>query len=421
MALATVLGGGFMTLVHPFAASLPGEEYAAFGTMLRLLLLLAIPSAGLQVMFAQRSAAADPADVGPLATATRRTLGLLTGGWLLLTASTWLFQRQLVTALDLRSSALLWPTLVAAWVSLALPVFRGLVQGRQDFLTLGWTAILDGAGRLAAVFVLVVLFHGQAAAAMSAAVIAMLVSTALTAWTSRRIWLAPGGDFNWRPFVRGALPFTAGAGCLLVLSQSDLIFLKLAIPADLADQFQLSKLYQPAAQIGFAMTQFTVPLAAVMFPKIARSFARAEKSDALRLALIGTALLGTLAAIAATLLPELPLRILFFRTPANWVAAPLVPWCAWAMLSFALANVLANDRLARADFRFVPWAVGWAVAFLGTLAWLKPQFTTLQPLAAYRLVVAVIGGFNLGLLILIWLSSHRPRPDALRTTRNDHK
>jgi O-antigen/teichoic acid export membrane protein len=409
MALATVLGGGFMTLVHPFAASLPGEEYAAFGTMLRLLLLLAIPSAGLQVMFAQRSAATDPAEVGPLAAATRRTLGLLTVGWLLLAGLTWGFQRQLVAALDLRSSALLWPTLLAAWVSLALPVFRGLVQGRQDFFTLGAAAILDGAGRLAAVFVLVVLLHGGATAAMSAAVIAMLASTALTAWASRHVWLATGNAFDWRPFLRGALPFTAGAGCLLIMSQSDLIFLKLAIPADLTDRFQLSKLYQPAAQIGFAMTQFTVPLAMVMFPKIARSFARAEKSDALRLALTGTAILGTLAALAATLLPELPLRILFFRTPANWAAAPLVPWCAWAMLSFALANVLASDRLARADFRFVPWALGWTALFLGTLAWVKPQFAHLEPLAAYRLVIAIVGGFNLGLLVLIWISCRQPR------------
>ena len=416
MALATLLGGGFMTLVHPFAASLPGEEYAAFGSMLRLLLLLAIPSAGLQVMFAQRSAATDPAEIGRLATATRRTLGLLTVGWLLLAALTWGFQRQLVAALDLRSPALLWPTLLAAWVSLALPVFRGLVQGRQDFFTLGTAAILDGAGRLAAVFVLVVLLHGGATAAMSAAVIAMLPSTALTAWASRHVWLAAGNAFDWRPFLRGALPFTAGAGCLLIMSQSDLIFLKLAIPADLTDHFQLSKLYQPAAQIGFAMTQFTVPLAMVMFPKIARSFARAEKSDALRLALTGTAILGSLAALAATLLPELPLRILFFRTPATWAAAPLVPWCAWAMLSFALANVLASDRLARADFRFVPWALGWTALFLGTLAWVKPQFAHLEPLAAYRLVIAIVGGFNLGLLVLIWISCRRPRPATPATT-----
>jgi O-antigen/teichoic acid export membrane protein len=164
------------------------------------------------------------------------------------------------------------------------------------------------------------------------------------------------------------------------------------------------------------MTQFTVPLAMVMFPKIARSFARAEKSDALRLALIGTAILGSLAALAATLLPELPLRILFFRTPANWAAAPLVPWCAWAMLSFALANVLASDRLARADFRFVPWALGWTALFLGTLAWVKPQFAHLEPLAAYRLVIAIVGGFNLGLLGLIWISCRRPRPATPATT-----
>ncbi len=414
MALATLLSGGFMVLVHPFAASLPGEEYADFSAMLRILLVLAIPSAGLQVMFAQRAAATDPARLGELATAVRQTLGTLTAGWLVLSAGVLAAQRSVAEFLGLSSPAILGPTLLAAWVSLALPVFRGLVQGRQNFPVLGTAAIADGAGRLAAFFVLVSLLRGRGAAAMTAAVLAMAASTGLTAWASRSVWSAPGLPFRWLPFLRGALPFTAGSGCLIILSQSDLIYLKAAIPAGLADQFQLSKNYQPAAQIGFAMTQFTVPLAVVMFPKIARSFARAEKSDVLRLALIGTALLGSTAALAATLWPELPLRLLFFRTPANWAAAPIVPWCAWSMLSFAMANVLVSDRLAREDFRFVPWAVGLTVAFVGTLALLRPHLAELSPMSAYRTVVGTIGAFNLALLIVVWRISSRPavRNDA---------
>ncbi len=414
--MATVVSGAFMTLVHSFSAQPLGEaEYATFGTMLRVLLLLAIPSAGLQVVFAQQSAATEADRDGALASMTRNVLTCLTVGWLLLVAATVLFRREIATALGLSGTEVLWPALGAAWVSLALPVFRGLVQGRQQFGTLGASAMLDGVLRLSGVLGLVVIGGGKAAAALTAAVAAMLAATSLTAWASRRIWLAPGNGFNWGQFLRRALPFTLGAACLLVLSQSDVIFLKLAIPAVAAgqrDPFQLGTHYLPAATIGFAMTQFTVPLAVVMFPKIARSFARSEKSDALRLALLGTFFLGALAALAATVFPKLPLQILYFRSPDNWAAAPMVPWCTWAMLSFALANVLVSDRLARADFRFVPWAVALVAVFLGTLAWLKPQLATMQPLAAFRLVVGTIAGFNLVLLGLVLLVSSGRRPDG---------
>lgn len=413
MTLATVVGGAFMTLVHSFSAGPLGEaDYATFGTMLRVLLFLGIPSAGIQVVFAQQTAATEAGRDGQLAGMARKTLLLLTGGWAVAALAAVFFRSELATALKLADIAILWPTLGAAWVSLILPVFSGLVQGRQDFGALGGVAMVNGFVRLAAIIGLVLLGGGRSTAAMSAACCGLLGATALAAWASRRIWLSPTAAFDGRAFARRILPFTLGAACMLVLSQSDVIFLKAALPGALAGQpdlFQLGTHYLPASTIGFAMTQFTVPLAVVMFPKIARSFARAEKSDALRLALTGTAVIGSLAAIAATVLPKLPLQILYFRSPDNWAAAPMVPWCAWAMLSFALANVVVSDRLARADFRFVPWAVGLTAVFLGTLAWLKPQLGTMAPQAAYRLVVGTIGGFNLALLVLVLAVSRSKR------------
>lgn len=400
LAAATIVGSAFMTLVHPFAASLKGEEYAAYGTMLRALLLFAIPSIGLQIAFAQRAAAATPETEPALAAATRKVLGVITLLWAALVLVTAVFYRDVVALFKLGDGKILWPTLAAAWVSLVVPVFRGLLQGRQQFVAFGISAVVDGAFRLAGVAVLVALLQGQAASAMTAALVAMLVATGVVAWASRAVWLGPGSGFAWGPFLRQVFPFSIGAGCMMILSQVDLIYLKAAIPAELEDKFRLSYLYQPAAMIGFAMTQFTVPIAAVMFPKIARSVARAERTDAFTLALIGTVVLGSLAALAATVFPELPLRILFFRTPANWAAAPMVPWCAWAMLAFAVTNVLVSHLLAREDFRIVPGAVVLTLAFLGTLWWLKPRLPGMEPFAAYRLVIGTVGGFNLALLAL---------------------
>jgi hypothetical protein len=116
-------------------------------------------------------------------------------------------------------------------------------------------------------------------------------------------------------------------------------------------------------------------------------------------------LLGACGWIAVLALPKLPLQILYFRTPANWAAAPLVPWCVFAMLSYVLANVLVTDHLARARFAVVPWVVMIAAAFVATLVVLKPTLLAMDPLAAYRVVASVVAGANLSLLaVAAWFT-----------------
>ncbi len=400
-----------MTLVHSFAAKPLGpEEYATVGTLLRVLLFLAIPGAGLQVLFAQQAAATGREALGTVAKTARATLLMITAGWLAVALATWFGHGWIQQTLKLHDAAILWPTLGAAWASLALPLFSGLVQGREHFGTLGAVALANGFGRLFAIVGLVVVAHGKATAAMWAAFAGLAAAAAVAAWGSRDVWRTAGSAAAIGPALQRLGPFVLSAGCLLVLSQSDVIFLTAVLPAASAEHFRLGTHYLPASTIGFAMTQFTVPLAVVMFPKIARSFARAESSDALQLALLGTAVVGGAAALAATLLPRLPLQILYFRSPDNWAAAPLVPWCAWAMLSFALANVIVGDRMARADFRFLPWAVALTAGFLGTLAWLAPRLTSWEAATAYRTVIGTIGGFNLALLAAVHFSTRRPKP-----------
>ena len=72
LAAATVLGGAFMTAVHPVASQMGETEYGVLGAMLRLFLLLGIPSGGLQVVFAQQSAAAVTPDLQRRLTGTAR-------------------------------------------------------------------------------------------------------------------------------------------------------------------------------------------------------------------------------------------------------------------------------------------------------------------------------------------------------------
>src|SRR5207249_5500452 len=161
---------------------------------------------------------------------------------------------------------------------------------------------------------------------------------------------------------------------------------------------QQTPLYMPAAMIGLALITFTGPLTSVMFPKVVRSVALTRDTRALRQALGATALLGVAAALACTLVPKLPLRIIYFSKPSYWDAAPLVPWFAWCLLPLILANVLVSNLLARERFAVVPWLILLAAGYGAALAALKPHLLALEVMAAFRTVIQTLGGFSLLLL-----------------------
>ena len=184
-----------------------------------------------------------------------------------------------------------------------------------------------------------------------------------------------------------------------MLSTADVVYVQSVFPKD------QSPYYVPGAMIGFAMLQFTLPLAMVMFPKIVNSVARAQKTDALKLSLLATATMGGLAAVAATVLPKLPLQILYFTNDKFWVMAPLVPWFAWCMLVLTLVNVLVSNLLARERYAIVPWLVVIVAAYLATLFGLKEHFLQMERDAAFRLIVQVLTGYNLlALGVSLWFS-----------------
>src|SRR5207249_8091501 len=216
-----------------------------------------------------------------------------------------------MAALKIMNPAALWVTVLIGLASLWAPIVKGVLQGLQNFLGLGWVLVLDGAGRFAAI-ALILWLGGQAAGGMTGALAGQGVSLALGVWLIRRLLFAPRERMEWLPWLRRVVPLSLGIGSIQFMSNADVVYVQSVFSAD------KTPLYMPAAMIGLALITFTTPLAAVMFPKVVRSAALTQNTRAMRHALGATALLGVGAALACTILPELPLRLIFFSKPQYW-------------------------------------------------------------------------------------------------------
>ncbi len=403
MLMATIGGGVFMFLVQAAAQRMPkdvltGEsQYGVFATLLTALGQLAIPAIGLQTVFAQQAGAAhDEQRRAVLAGTVRGVLKVLFSFWLIVAVLAVVFQARLLADYKIGNATALWLLLGVALVSMLTPLFAGLLQGRQDFLWFGWATILNGVGRFAAVAVLVVWLAQQAAGAMAGVLAGSLVALGVFVWRSHDAWRGPAAPFDWRGWLRRVVPLTLGLGAFTYMFTQDMITVQRFFARNTDE-------YGAARIVGTALVFLTAPLAAVLFPKVARSMALSEKSNVLAQALGATGLIGVLAAVACSLMPELPLRVL--SRDQFIQSAWLVPWFAWCMLPLAVANVLINNLLARERFAVVPWLVAVAAGYGVTLHHVHGSFTK---------VIGLLGLFGLLLVgVCVVFTVWKPRADGI--------
>jgi O-antigen/teichoic acid export membrane protein len=414
LAIANTMAGMFMVAVHPVASLLPASEYGLFVALLRLLTVLAIPAAGLQIVVAQKTAAAvTPERESELLRACGAIVRALVLIWFAIAFSFAIIQVNIITSFKIVNAAALWVTLLIVFPALCLPLFQGLLQGKQDFTWLGASMVLNGLGRFVSLAFIVLALQAYAAGAMVGTLCGFLASVLTCLIALRRTFKRARGAFDWRDWVKKLIPLTFGTGSVLFLLNIDVIAVQSHFPRE------VTAFYSAGATIGLGLVTFTTPMASVMFPKLVRSMATAEKSNALRLALIGTAVLGGVAALACTILPELPLRIMYFRSPQFWKSAMLVPWFMWCLLPVTVANVLVTNLLARERFAVVPWlvlvAIGYALALFkyannaGTLVTASPAGTDLlgPSFSAFKHIVQILGVFSLLLLAVSALFTWR--------------
>ena len=395
MMIASTISGLFMYGVHPIASrGMPKTEYGVFTTLLQIVTMMTIPAGGLQQTIAQQQAAAVTDEKRRLVASEFR--GVFKGIffiWLAMAAAAAIFWKPAVTGLKIQNPMALAATVLIGLAAMWMPLVSGVLQGRQNFLWLGWVTILNGVGRVAFVCLVILVFHGWAAGTMSAVFFGMTVLIFISLWLLRDIWKIEGARVPWKEWLSRVIPLTLGLGAANFMLSADMIFTQKYFPAD------KTAYYAAAGMVGRALIFFTQPLSTVMFPKLARAKATGEKSHALALALGTTVFFGACAAVAFTVLPWVPLRIVYDKS--FLFAAPLVPWFAWCMLPLTVSQVMVNSLMARSKFSAVPWLIAVAVAYAVSLSVVGQHYgNSTDTLLGFRAMIQTIGVFNL-LLFLV--------------------
>ena len=403
MAAAAMLGGLFNMASNFIAQRMPqGGQFNIFDTALSALGILAIPALGMQTAFAAQAAGTESDERRrELGTTMRWASGLLGVGWLLMAAGGWLRQRELMAAYNLTQPAMLWVLLLIVLATLWTSVLFGTLQGRQDFLTLGWVTLLNGVGRFAVLFVVVRGLRGGALSGLIGVLAGTMLVLGIVLWRAWPFLTAPRGPFHWGPWIQRLLPVTIALGALTIIMQADALVVREKLQPFLTDD-EIDG-YSAVRKIAQALVFVIGAVTAVMFPKVARSFQRSEKTEVLKLTLLLTAAIGIGGAALASAFPDLPLRIL---SPGRLIASKaLVPAYCWALVPVALANVMIWSLLARESYRIVPWLAALAVGYRIALDAFHARLLT---------VIAVVGAFGLLLLAVcgffLWLDGRKHRP-----------
>ena len=393
MLTATFLGGVLMFAVHFFGGWMKEGQYGLFNALLQVLNLMMIPALGFQTVFAQRTAAAYTDDEqSNLAASIRKIFLICFIGWLAAGGLALTLESPILNALKVDDPLPIYLTILVGLPQLCLPMLLGILQGRQMFGWLGWTAIANGAGRFLAVGILVAAFSWQAVGAVAGGLIGLTVSCLLAGWHGRQVWAksrASGGQFHVNEWLRRIVPLTLGLGASQFMFSADMIAARNILSEDDSD------LYGAAGMFGRGLVIFTAPLAAVMFPKMVKALGD-SKMTVLGQAIKGTVLLGLLCCVgcslAAWLLPGLSGKIEALATKQKVISeiGALLPFFVWGMLPLALANVYVAALLAKEQYRGVPALVAVAAVYAAALLWLATK--PIPP--DQQTIVLTLGGFN---------------------------
>jgi len=399
MMIATVLSGIFLWAVHLIVPQPLGEDaYGLFNTLVSSLAIASIPALGIQAILAQQTAAImNESQMRQLSATLRLLLGGAVILWLVTVVVVFFFQQSIAESLKIKDLSTVWITVVAALFILCLPVFTGVLQGRQNFGWFGGVSIAGSLGRLLGIVVLVCLLGMGITGAMMAVFFGFAFTLTLSAWQTRDVCLGPPEPVVWREWLARAMPLTIGIGATTFIMNADMILVRTLFEPEQTGY------YSAAGILGRALAYFAGSMAQVMFPKVVQSAARAERTNIVAQAAGATALLGGIGALVCTIVPWLPLRVIY--PPEYLSIEPIVPWFAWCVLPLTLSNVFINNLLARGRYAVVPWLVIVALGYAAALFMLSNRIDIKAEHAAFKTIVLTLGLFgSVVLVVCAWFT-----------------
>jgi O-antigen/teichoic acid export membrane protein len=348
MMMTAVASGALMFSVQLFSKKfLIDEEYSAFCALIQVVNWITIPAIGLQMVFAQQAAAAISDLQHRQLAATARSVMVWTFCIWLATAITGVIRHtEWIAALKLSNPVALWLTIASGLAMLWLQIFQGLLQGRQNFLWLGWVTIFNGAGRVLIGGLIVVGLHGQAAGLMWGVLIGLVAALVAALWQNVDLLKGPRAPFDAWGWLKRVLPLTLGFGVSTFLFSADAVVAQNFLGANgrAAD-------YMFGATLCRAIVLFTVPLAYVMFPKLVHSAARSQKTDVMGLTMVGTVGLSLVAVLGLAVVAPFIMKI--FSKGNYQEIVRLIPMFAAGMVPLGSGNVLLYNLMAHSRFKIV--------------------------------------------------------------------
>lgn len=384
--IANIAAGLLMWGVHFLSKLISPAEYGIFGTLLAV--AMCVPTMPMQMVLAQQTARS-------LATGRKAelvgTIRLIWLGTTLLSAvlaiGVFLFQKSILERWGMSSASGLWVTMAVVLLSLWMPMFWGVLQGRQNFLWLGWAMMLNGVARVAVAVLAVKAFQSGSTGMMAGALAGMLLSFGIALWQTRDLWSGPSLPSNKTELLGQIIPLMLGFAAFQFLFTADTMFVKSYFTGG------ETAFYVSAGTLSRALMWAVGPLASVMFPRLVHSAAKGEKSNLMGMVLLGTALLAVLGAAGLSIVGPWVVKFVYGEAYVQ-VAASVLPWYAGAMVPLALANVLLNNLLAQSRFKVVLWlvilAVGYAFALNAVLARYHDLIRVLQTLGLCNLVLLAV-------------------------------
>ncbi|MDI6784006.1 MAG: oligosaccharide flippase family protein [bacterium] len=346
-------------------------DYGIFATLLSLLAVIGVPSGVIQMTVARYIAQYSAHQLLDnmrylLRAAVRATLIVgLFGGIILLS-----LQNLILSQLNIQLAT---PAPIAVLIilfafGLVLPVLRGGLQGLQKFPMLGVNVISDGITRLVAGIVLVY-FGFRVVGALGASLVAIAVGFVLSVIPLVNYLKKPEQieqDNTPQKLYSYAIP-------VLFYFLGKELFARLDIFVISRYLTEMRGFYTAAALIGIAFWAIPAAIITVMFPKVAHTHAKNESPlHLIQKSLLFSGLLCIIGIAVCFIFPGLVIAILYGEKYPVETMTPLIKWFSIAVTPFALANVLLNYHLAKADHECIELLISGVIVH-GVLLWLFHQ------------------------------------------------